>query len=156
MSTSIKTTRNKTVIRAGSQSVITSDPSRAQNQEIARFLFPEMSDAIDAIMAPIYKQGRSKWPRPGKDASGRSTGRSYNEFQYDVFISGKGVLTGRIRNPAVNLKDGYPYPYSAMYKGGAGKTYWSRDFTKPFRKSKKKTLDSLMDTYRALLERADG
>lgn len=156
MKTSIKKTRHKTVVIVGNQSVITVDPSRAQDEEIARFLFPAMTVALDAIMSPIYKEGRSKWPRPGQDADGRSTGRSYAEFQYGVFVSGLGVLTARIRNPAVNPRDGYEYPYSVGYQGGAGKTYWSRDFTKPFRKSKRKMLNDLMSKYRALLERADA
>jgi len=156
MKVQVKRHRKKTTIKVGNQSITMIDPAKAQDEEIARFLFPEMTEAIDRIMKPIYTEGREKWPRPGQDANGRSTGRSYSEFRYDVFVSGKGVLTARIANPAVNPRDGYAYPYSVGYQGGRGKTYWSRDFTKPFRRSKKKTLKDLTATYRRILERANG
>ena len=153
-----KSGKKTTTIQVGNTTVKKLDLATAQNEDIARYLFPEVSELIDELMRPIYQEARAKWPRPGK-AHPRSTGRSFAAMTYTgPTINSKGLLKGVIFNYAVNPKDrtGYPYAYAIRTANVKGKTIWSQYLTKPFRKQKKNMMSELVEAYRKVLERSNG
>jgi hypothetical protein len=153
---SIIRNRNKTTVRFGSSKVITTDPTFAQAEEVARSLFPEMSKILDGAMSPIYKTTLAHWPTPG-EKNPQSTGRSYHAFQYRrAYLSKNGVLKTSISNSARNPRDGFQYPYVVRTRATKGKKVWAVYVSKPFGKTTKKMINEMIAEYRNILRRANG
>jgi len=111
-------------VMLGGKAVRVSSEERALLEDLLDEIVPGVRTSFKELLESQVKLIKEGWPRPGyKDTTKKSTGLSYNSFEYGIFISGDQVL-GRIYNSAT--KGGSFKTYAYMIKANVtnGKNTW--------------------------------